>query len=204
MRLVVGGGRSALWVCVARAGATELAPLQAFPMCNQHGDSIPRKGSQFPKNASNRFPCKASPTRRGTVHQLHFSPCSVGFSLSPSVPKRCMSGGQAEVSAAPAAAADTPDEAGRGAENHHAEGSTASTQPAATADGEFQGIRHGTHAELNEVLELVEQKKGMDVVVLDSDVYQAMRVLCRHMVVLTCLSRSVCAWLLLHFFLFWP
>jgi hypothetical protein len=168
-RLVVGG-RTALWMCVARKGATESVSLQSFQKCDQW-ISNPYEGSQFPKNASNRFPCKASPSRKSNVNQLHVSCRSMKLFPSSLVPKRCMSG----------AAADTPDAAG----------STASTQPAATADGESQGIRHGTHAELNEVLELVEQKKGMEVVVLDSDVYQAMRVLCRHMVVLTCLSRSV-------------
>jgi hypothetical protein len=65
-------------------------------------------------------------------------------------------------------------------------------QQGGPAEGsENQGLRHGAHAELVEVLNLVDEKKGVDVVVLNAEEYKAMKTLCRHMVILTCVSRYI-------------
>lgn len=75
----------------------------------------------------------------------------------------------------------SPDSIEGGGINHQQEG--------ATPGNDFKGIRFGAHAELSEVLNLVDQKKAVDVVVLHSEDYQAMGALCMHMVILTCVSR---------------
>ena len=63
-------------------------------------------------------------------------------------------------------------------------------------DGASQSLNAGAAAsmaqqerDLQEVLELVQEKKAMDVVVLRADDIERMRVLCDYMVVLTCTSR---------------
>ena len=63
-------------------------------------------------------------------------------------------------------------------------------------DGASQSLNAGAAAsgaqqerDLQEVLELVHEKKAMDVVVLRADDIKRMRVLCDYMVVLTCTSR---------------
>ena len=62
--------------------------------------------------------------------------------------------------------------------------------PRATAVSEPGPVHDGTgEAMKDEVLELLDEKKAMDVVVLCASEIAAMRVLCEYMVILTCTSR---------------
>jgi len=66
----------------------------------------------------------------------------------------------------------------------HAEGGRAAAAPAHQPPAD-----PAREADLRDVLELLDEKKAMDVVVLRADDIERMRTLCDHMVILTCTSR---------------
>ena len=66
----------------------------------------------------------------------------------------------------------------------HAEGGRAAVPPAHQPPAD-----PAREADLLDVLELLDEKKAMDVVVLRADDIERMRTLCDHMVILTCTSR---------------